>query len=444
MRKQVSRGPGIHSRGRRRFLTLAASGVVGGLVLRLDREARGQLSTQPRFVLYNHCNGLQNFHLEKSTVRSPRDFDLASFMKRFEPHKAELTVVQNLFCSPGEYLHGNASSALSCAERNVTDGGSGISEMIVGGPTIDQVIADHLIQQERLRTVVLGHPINLNNGNCVQGTIIGRDKDEPVYPTIDPMKAHELIFGVSGQNEVLKELEQSYLDFLKDDIQSFQTELPAAEGQKLEQYLESVREIERALAGGGAGQCPDLEAQQFDVREGATDNNPEFWRYMCDLGVAALQCGATRQVTMLHTYGCIHFRYTFDGVTRNHHEDVAHTDEQGSFMERILDFHAENVAYMFQKLKDIPEGNGSMADTLLFAWMSDGGGLHHNGNRSHPMIFLGQGNGQLNSGQWIQYEQDRYALACSHVTAARAMGLDLDTFGDGKDPCNGPLPELIG
>lgn len=198
-RAGTRRASGINGRDRRRFLTLAASGLVGGLVLRLDREARGAVESPSRFVLYNNANGLQKMHLDRSSVRSASDFSLASFMTHFEPHKAELTVVQNLYCSVGEYLHGNASSALSCVDRGPSDGANGTSQIVVGGPTIDQLIASQIGQQERLRSLVLGHPFNVDDWNCTQGTIVGRAKNEPVYPSLDPVKAHELVFGLTGQ-----------------------------------------------------------------------------------------------------------------------------------------------------------------------------------------------------------------------------------------------------
>jgi hypothetical protein len=438
------------ARDRRRFLALAASGLVGGLVLRLDREAQGALGdAAQRFILYNHGNGLQKMHLDKSQVRSPSDFTLASFMSHFEPHQAELTVLQNFYCTPGTYLHGNASSALSCADRGQPEGASGIAEIVVGGPTFDQVIADAISTEARLRTLVLGHPFRITDGNCVQGTVVGRARNEPVFPTLNAKEAHELVFGVSGQDEVLVARRKSFLDFLQDDIQSFHSELPNSERQKLEQYLESVREVERAYAGGGLG-CPQLGAQDFEQREAAdfegavnSANNPAFWRYMCDLAVAALQCDAARQVSMLHTYGCVHFMYEFDGKRRNHHEDVAHTDEAGSYMEQLLGFHAEHVAYMYGKLKAVPEGTGTMADNLLMVWMSDGGGQHHDGTRTHPMIYLGNAGGRLKSGQWLKFEEGRYSLACAHLTTLRALGLDVATFGDGTDACNGPVPGVL-
>jgi len=437
-------------------MALAASSLLGGLVLRLDREAQGAVTSVPRFILYNHSNGLQNFHLNKSAVRSPTDFTLSGFMTHFEPFKQELTVAQNLFCTAGAHLHGNSSSALSCTERGAEISVEGIMEMVVGGPTIDQWIASRLGQSSRLRSLVLGHPFDVSYGNCAQGTISGRAKNEPVYPTLDPVKAHQLIFGVQNQDEVLIQLQKSYLDFVKDDIQSFHAQLPGAERQKLEQYVESVREIERSLAGGLAGACPQIGAQEFtqksepDIQgELQNSNNPAFWRYMCDLGVAALQCGATQQLSMLHTYGCIHLMYEFDGVSRNHHFDVGHQDEQGTFMDKILGFHAEQVAYMYKKLKDVPEGAGTMADSLLMAWMSDGGGYHHGGNQAHSMIWLGKGSGRLQTGKWHRFVEAvgpnpaQYALGRAHVTTAQALGLELNDFGDGTDPCSGPIPGVL-
>lgn len=442
--------PYHRSRDRRRFLALAATGLVGGLVLRLDREARGAVSAVPRFILYNHANGLQKVHLDKCQVQAPDNFKLASFMTEFEPHQSELTVVQNLYCSTGEYLHGNASSALACADRGpITGGATGTTDIVIGGPSFDQLIANKISADARLRSLVLGHTFRISGGNCAQGTVVGRAKNEPVFPTLDAMEAHQLVFGVTGQNEVVVARRKSYIDFVKDDIQSFQSELPASEQQKLEQYLESVREVERLLASGGLG-CPDIALQGFEHtldndQEGisADNNNPAFWRYMCDLAVAALQCDSTRQVSLLHSYGCAHVLYEFDGEKKNHHQQVAHQEEDGPFMEKLLRWHAAQVVHIFAKLKSIPEGAGTMADTLLLTWMSDGGGIHHGGTRAHPLVHLGTAGGRLKAGQWLRFQEGQHSLASAHLTTLRAMGVELATFGDGIDPCPGPVPGLL-
>lgn len=424
-------------------MALAGCGVVGGMMTKLDREARGvEPPERRRFLLYNHCNGLQNFHLNQSEVTTPSSFTLNSFMQPFAPHQAELTVVQNLFCNTGRYLHGNASSALSCADRGAPSAAAGISPMVVGGPTIDQIIATALHEREdsktKLRTLVLGHPLVIQDGNCVQGTIVGTGQNEPVFPMLDAVEAHQTIFGVTNQDEVLAGLEQSYLDFVKDDIAAFEAELPSPERQKMQQYLNSVREVEQSLT--SLANCEEVRPQTFPQQ---TKNDPAFWRYMQDLAVIALSCEATHQVSMLHTYGCVHFRYLFDGEEKNHHETVSHEEENGPFMEKILRFHAEQVVYMYERLKEIPEGDGTMADSLLIQWMSDGGGMHHNGAGQHPVVFLGTAGGALKGQQWLRFDDDELALACAHVTSARAMGLEMDTFGDGTDPCAGPIPGVL-
>lgn len=429
---------------RRRFAALAGSAVVGGLALRLDREARGVPNPDAlRYLLYNHCNGLQNVHLDATSVDASGTPTFASFMEAFTPHRDDVTVVRNLYCTPGSYLHGNASSALSSAQRGtITDGAAGISTSVVGDITIDQLIANALYDAQatspKLRTLALGHPLVITNGNCVQGTILGTGPNEPVFPLLDAAQAHETVFGITNQDEVLVDLQKSYLDFVKDDIRAFEAELPTAEKQKMQQYLQSVREVEQSLT--SLANCEELPVPDF---EQVTENDPAFWRYMQDLAVVALSCGATRQVSMLHTYGCVHFSYTFDGVRRNHHEDVSHTDESGSFMEQILRFHADQVVYMYERLLDIPEGEGTMADNLLIQWGSDGGGSHHGGSSSHPIVWLGTAGGTMTGGRWIDYESGQYSLACGQLTAARAMGLDLQTFGDGSDPCDGPLPGVL-
>lgn len=414
-------------------------------MLRVDREARGQIDGRQRYILYNHCNGISPQELDKSDVRSTTDFDFGSFMTPFTPHKADVTVMMMMYCSPGKFLHGNRSGALACA-------GNGRA---VGGATIDQVIADHLHGGEPSRSIVLGHAQRIRSADCTQGTIIGRGNNEPVFPTIDPVVAHQQVFGVGGQDETLLKLRRSYLDFIKDDLQAFEATLPAAEQAKVQQYSQSIRELEQSFAGAVSGaSCATTPSQTFEGTEsGSTRNNPEYWAYMCDLAAAALACGTTRQATLLHGSGCSHQTYNFDGDVRDHHQ-VCHdyygygranknAQNTPAYMRSILEFHARSVVRIYDRLKQVPEAGGSMADSLLIQWMSDGGGQHHHGTDEHNVIFLGRGNGKLATERWVRYKRRERPLGEAHLTSALAVGLELETFGNGSDNISNPLSEVL-
>lgn len=451
------RAQNTRSRGRRNFLALGATTLVGGLVMRLDREAHGQLDSRPRFVLYNYANGIQTVQLDKSTVRSPTDFDLAGFMSPFEPYKSDVTVLQHMYNTVGQHTHGNASSFLSLEPRGgeprKANGVTGTSK-IVGGATIDQVIAEHLHNDEPLRTLVLGHKIVASISNCSQGTIIGRGDNDPIFPITDPLKAHETVFGMGGnQAAVLVGLEKSYLDYIKDDVASFQATLPSSEQQKLEHYLTSVREIETAAA---AVSTLDCDSAPKEAHPNATNtlNNPEYWNYMVDLGAISLSCGATRQLSLVHTHTCIHLDYMLNGRRLDHHEHLGHQDESGDTMRQVMQFHTENVARLWKRMKETPEGAGTMADNMLVHFSSDCGGLHHRGSGMHNIVYLGNAGGKWKSGQWIAMKRSpggsgarpaagARPLGEAYITVAQALGLNLQTFGSGRDPVKNTFSEIL-
>ena len=456
-RKPERRSHNTKSRGRRTFLALGATALVGGVLTRLDREAHGQASSKPRFVLYNYANGIQSVQLDKSTVRSPTDFDLAGFMTPFEPYKSDLTVLQHMYNTVGQHTHGNASSFLSLQPRGgeprKANGVVGTSK-IVGGATIDQVLARHLHGDEPLRTLVLGHKLVASNNNCSQGTIVGRGDKDPIFPITNPLDAHETVFGVGGnQATVLVGLEESYLDYIKDDVASFQATLPGAEKQKLEHYLTSVREIETAAA---AIATLDCKAGPKEAHRDATStlNNEDYWNYMVDLGAVALACGATRQLSLIHTHACIHMYYMLNGKRLDHHEHLGHQDEAGENMRKVMQLHSESVARLWKRMKETPEGAGTMADNMLVHFSSDCGGLHHRGSGMHNIVYLGDAGGKWKSGQWIKMKRSpggsgakpaagARALGEAYITVAQALGLNLETFGSGRDPVKNTFTEIL-
>jgi hypothetical protein len=223
------------------------------------------------------------------------------------------------------------------------------------------------------------------------------------------------------------------------EIKAVNATLPLAQREKLDLYLSSVRALEEELAlkmKGDETAC--VAPAKPSTTETSRVNNPALWKTFLDLGIAALRCGLTRQVTLLHSYGCIHYTYTFDGVSKNHHEQVCHQEEEGPFMTKILAWHAAQVAYIYEQL----QASGD-ADETVVMWMSDGGGQHHNGTSKYPIIALGKPGRVIKTGQYVTYPEGKVSLARFHLTMANAFGSPITRFGDGTDPGTDPLTELI-
>lgn len=422
--------------------------VLGSLFHSLAIEAEAQDTDRTRFILYNHANSLQLQKVNESSWTPGGGFNLNGALAPLAPHASDLLVVERMYNNNSTYLHGNNSSAYSCASRGSNNiGAAGGADKVIGGITIDQLIAQQISRpgegSVQMQSLVLSNPIAVVGGNCSYGTIVGTGDNVPAFPMTNPLAAYERLFGMPSEDPALVArltARRSQLDHLRQEIATVNATLPAEQRQSLDLYLTSIRALEldiaRLLEGGGLT-CEGPEAPS-PATENIQVNNPELWKTFLDLGVAALRCGMTRQLTLLHTYGCIHWGYDFDGERKNHHETVCHEEETGPFLTKILAWHAEQVAYLYSELK----ASGQAEDTVVL-WMSDGGGQHHGGANKYPAILLGEPGRILDTGKWVNYADGDTALARFHLTLANAFGSPITSFGDGTDPGTGVLSELL-
>lgn len=440
--------------------SLAALRALGPLVRSLEAQAQGDAGASKKFILYNHANGFQLSQIRQTTRRSNTDFTLSGCLAPLAEFRSELNILEQFHVTPGSYLHGNQASALSCSNRgSISDAGTGQTTNSVVSETIDQLIARTVSSKDRFHSLALGHPFAMTSGNCAPDkTILGAKNGTLIFPEADPLKAYTKIFSgfvaptadAATQAEAARQLaiKKSHLDYLRQDIARINAALPSAQKAKLEQYLDSLRALEMRLAPVAATASCSVPSKPSTPAPTRNTNSPELWKIMCDLAVAALSCGQTHQVSLLHSFGCMHMVYQFDGESWNHHEQVCHNKgpaggEDGAFASKILAFHASNVAYLFKQLKAIKEGSGTLADNTLILWMSDGGGRHHNGSSMHPAVLLGTAGKALRTGNYLTFADGKRPLADVHMTAAKAMGVTLSSFGDGTDPGSGIITELM-
>ena len=431
---------------------LFSAPIFGGAYRKLVQDAVAQDAIRrPKYILYNHANSLQRQKIRESSWSRENGWNLKGILEPFQAHTSDLTVVESLYCSASRYQHGNNSSAMSCASRGARSlGAAGGAPKIVGGITIDQVIANQIsVPGEdgvRLKGLALGLPINLRDSDCVYGTILGTGDNEPLFPKTNALDVYNELFagaGIQADPRVAARLaaRKSQLDHLGSELRAASASLPMAERAKLDLYTTSIRSLEEKIAlgevdlGGGCEQ-PGEPARQDD---GTTrSNDPELWKALIDLGIASLRCGLTRQLSLLHSYGCIHLRYRFNGRNYNHHEEISHEAETGPVMTQILSFHAEHVAYIYSEL----QASGDADDTVVM-WMSDGGGRHHQGAEMYPIVLLGKPGNVLNTGSYVKFDEKKVSLASLHLTVAKSFGSPINEFGDNTDPGKDTISQIM-
>ncbi len=318
--------------------------------------------------------------------------------------------------------------------------------------SIDQRLAREIGLKTPLPTLTLG--IEPTQSGLTAGvpsiyfTTISWSSDKtPVAPEIYPRRAFDRLFDTTSLLN-----DRSVLDAALDQSKSVRRKLSYHDKDKLDQYMESIRSVERRLELATSdnrfeGWKPTLDTPNIErPREGLDWDVPEHMRLMADLLVLAFQMDKTRIATLLleRDVSTINFNF-LEGVgsgqyhaTYSHH---AHNPESVAGYKRINRYHTEMAAYVIDKMSAVDEGNGSLLDNsmLLFGSNLMDGNAHD--ATKLPLILAGGRNCEIKPGRVIDYTRPEDRLICNlHLATAQRMGLETDSFGNSTYP----LPGLAG
>ncbi|MEM9191540.1 MAG: DUF1552 domain-containing protein [Myxococcota bacterium] len=425
---------------RRRFGKMvglgAAGSMLGPFLDQLVTEAEGQTGDRKRLVLFTSGNGFveRNYTCE---ARSETDFDLSPTLMPFAPYKDDLLVLSKFFNPHDKALHGNQWATLS-----VLPGGTGSQLRDLppggGGVSIDRHLAHTVGAGDRFSSTAVGIAEGGNNILCVSV-----DGPGTPFPAIgSPVQAYGTWFGEStgvSEMELRRRLarEQSLLDGVLGDVNATRSRLAPYEQERLDQYLDSLRVLEGQLAGAEVLACEPVPPD-----DGLDRNNldPRVVRAHVDTTFAAQQCGLTRvsHISILGREGP-HNRYGWLGDMRGHHNNYHEND--WDMILNIDHFILGEIAHYWGRLKETPEGTGTMADNTIVVYVNTCGGKHHNGQNLHAVLALGHMDGYFRTGRYLSFDEGQHAISDVYVSLANAMGLPIDTFGD-AEICQGPLPGL--
>jgi len=313
-----------------------------------------------------------------------------------------------------------------------------------GAESVDQLIARHVGRQTPLPSVVLGvepaeHGIRGGVPAVYYSTISWSSKNTPVAPEVYPRAAFDRLFDTSGMLR-----DRSVLDVVLDQSKDLRRQLGKADGQKLDQYMQGVRELEQRIDRATAedrleGWRPSLDKPDLP-RPGADKPQDvrEHMRLMLDLLLLSWQMDKTRVGTLILNRDVSHMQFGFlEGVQNTILHGISHHKGNKQKLEsyrRINRFHVEQFAYLLERMKGIDEGNGTtLLDNVMLMFGSNmlNGDIHD--GRDLPLILAGKGGGAIRSGLNIDYSdrpEPEQRLCNLHLTLARRMGAEVDTFGD--------------
>jgi hypothetical protein len=258
---------------------------------------------------------------------------------------------------------------------------------------------------------------------------------EPLPMIRDPRAAFEQIFGGGATTEERvsrRRSEKSILDMITAEVQSLKGSVDPADAQRLDQYLQNVREIERRIqsveAQNASGEPRDLPAAPL----GVPDSFGEHMRLMLDLQAAALASDVTRVFTFKLSRDASGRVYPESGTETAFHPASHH----GGKAAAVLDFnvinryHVSFLPYLLQKLQASPEPDGSLLDKTLVVYGSAMGDSNLHNHRRCPLIAVG-GPGGRNEGGLHLKALDGTPMANALLGLMHRVGLDdLESFGD--------------
>ena len=308
---------------------------------------------------------------------------------------------------------------------------------IRSGTSIDQVIAQQQGGSTKVPSLVLGceksNPSVHKNYSMLYSSHISWSS--PTAPT--PLELYPaLAFDRLFKDEVQRG-DQSVLDAVLEDARGIRNQISTADQRKLDEYLESVREVEQRIENAGKkgelqGWRPTLSAPNMPrPADGIPQNIAEHMRLMCDILVLGFQTDTTRVCTLKLNNDHSSLRFPHLGVDYMIHHLLSHSDTADWL--KVNQFFLEQLGYIARKLDAIQEGERTALDNsmLLFCSSMMTGG--HDATKL-PVVVLGRGGGQLQTGRVLDYLEKPNRKMCSlYMSLLDKTGIHLKRFGDSEE-----------
>ena len=395
------------------------------------------VSTAPprRFAALFMGNGINAKHWWAKGTGG--EMELSKTLEPLAPFRKKLNVINGLFNKPavGVGIHpgqtGNILSGMPLMKGAV----------LRGGISMDQVLANSVGPNTMQPSLVLGceQPITgyheTNFSMAYSSHISWQSADSPVPMEVYPSLAFDSLFENRGSKRT-----QSILDRVKEDASSLGRRISSEDNRKLDEYLTSVREVEKRVDRMRSDQTK-AEAHAKDRGKpmiamkrpdnGLPEDIRDHMKLMCDIVALGFQTDKTRVATLVLCRDLSGLFYPFLGVRKAHHS-ASHDDLSDDY-ERISRYYVSNLAYLASRLDAMPEGEGTVLDNTCLLYLSNmWSGFKHD-NTKLPVLTVGGLGGTLETGRVLDYSEagDENRKLCSlHLSLMDRMGVKLPRFGD--------------
>jgi hypothetical protein len=325
------------------------------------------------------------------------------------------------------------------------------------GISADQIAANHVgafttLPSLELATMPQTHKENqegLNEGYYSHCSY--RSPTQAVPAEVNPRNVLDRLFrkqeqggGAARESSPINKLDQSLLDIVLGGARELRRTLPTSDQQKLDEYLDSVRSVERRIAaieyrqkeaalekaGLGSSKRHASDSPPIEIKIPEGEKRSEYMQVMCDLNILAFQTDTTRVSTYIgSTPNGV--SYPELGFNDQHHSQTHHNNDPVMVekVAKITEFNIEQFAYMVKKMHSLSEAGGTLLDNCVMMWGSglEDGNKHARENL--PFVIAGKGGGSIKTGRFLPDTEGNQGdllttlLACAGIPIDRPVGI---------------------
>jgi hypothetical protein len=383
-----------------------------------------------------------------SPLQEGRDFEFSFITKPLEAFRNRVVLISGLDMPEatatdeepgGDHARGAVLLSGSRPRRNA------VSPYL--GVTIDQMIANKYGQDTILSSIQLGVEDTGNYGNCNWGyscaytnCISWSSPTQPLPTQVNPRVVFERLFGdgtSADERRAGRKQNASILDSVTSELRHFKKDLGRADQARLDAYVENVRELERRIR---IAMTRSVEEPSAEVPFGLPENKHVHFRLMYDLMALAFEGDITRSATFMLGRDLTGTTFPESGFNGGWHGSSHHGDKPENIANyaKINRYHVENLAYFCDKLRNIPDGDGTVLDHVLIYKGSNMGNSHRHAHEKVPVILVGGIDGTFRGNRHLVFPDNTQRTSNMLLSILHLFGIEQDGIGTST----GTLPLL--
>jgi hypothetical protein len=363
------------------------------------------------------------------------DFQFSEALEPLSAHRNKLVVMSGLSSDPDRSKAGFHDRALASFLTGVEP----TKGKVQVGISVDQLAAQTLGKETQFASLELS--TENNNGGAAHVGPVFKSATTPLPFEYNPRRVFERLFGEGGRidpaaSAARDAADRSSLDSVTERIAQLKSRLGPADQRKLDEYVESIRDVERRIQVASRKRPADLPDMSRPA--GAPDSWPDHVKLMFDLQTLAVQADLTRVWTFMYAREATSINYPHLDISMGHHEISHHNFEKDKLdaLAKINVDQSRLFAYFLNKLDSIKEGSATLLDHSLILYGSNLSVPTSHSQRDLPIIVAGGAAGRIKGGRYLKFPGDETPLTNLYLTMLDKVGIPTEKLGDSTGRLN--------